>query len=352
MLKELYSAAIALAPKSSWPTYDGLELDRAEFLTSSEVSKCLRWTFFSKHQLRFPLPKGADGNNGFAARGHAVEAAFVEKIKLLETQGYRFEYLGADQRSFYDADIGLSGTPDGLMYLPDGSCYLLELKSIDPRFNKNNLPKKGHIPQTVQNMYLVQKCLGIKLAGGILFYIDASNLWDVMEFPVAFDQDLVELSWNRATELWDALEPTDLEPEGVFTGDCDLCPFTDHCSQAVGMSALLAKSRDLAGPFLASVEPSVLNAEEESTMETWLGAMAERKKWETAEDAVKKDVQMLVTEHGGAVITKGKTLVTAKMSEGRAGIDKVLLVAAGVDLASVTSQGKPFITLNVKESKK
>lgn len=84
MLKELYEQSHAMAPRDSWPTYDGFELDRSEFLTSSEVSKCLRWSFFSKYPEKYPLPVGKGGNNGFAERGHAIEARFVQKIRLLE----------------------------------------------------------------------------------------------------------------------------------------------------------------------------------------------------------------------------------------------------------------------------
>lgn len=260
--------------------------------------------------------------------------------------------MGDDQRSFYDAEQGISGTPDGIMYTPDGKIYLLELKSIDPRFNKKNLPKKGHIPQTVQNMHLVETCLGFKLDGGILFYIDASDIWDVREFAVAYDHDLVELSTARADKLWSAVEPDDLEAEGVYSGDCDLCPFTHHCSQSVSLQKLMEEKADVAIPFLvANAEPTPLPIGDQEVIGTFLAARTVAAEMEKTKEAVADTVKKLVMDHGGFVKLDDGTSLIATMSPGRATIDKALLVGRGIDIDEVTKCGKPFVTLNVKEPK-
>lgn len=347
MLTQLFEQARALAPVQNWPTFDGKELDRTEFLTSSEVARCLRWTFFSKHPKMYPLQVGKGGSNGFADRGHAIEAWFVDKIQHLEPLGYRFEYVGDAQRSFYNAEIGISGTPDGLMYTPVNEIFLLELKSIDPRFNKNNLPKKAHPHQTVQNMALVQDCLDIELTGGILFYIDASNLWDVKEYPIKYDAGLVLLSEQRAELLWDASEPDDLEAEGLYTGDCDLCPFTHYCSQTVKMQEALVKAGEAAAPFSEDLEDTLLTTDEMMEVDTFLEARDSEKQYKAEKEDVSDFVKKLVIDKGGMVVHKGRFLY-AKTMAGRSTIDKALLVGKGINVEEVTKMGKPFVQLNIK----
>lgn len=351
MLKELYEQARSLEGEKVWPTYDGKLLDRKEFLSSSEIGRCIRWSFFSKYPEKYPLPVGKGGNNGFAERGHAIEAHFVEKIKHLEQIGYKFEYVGDDQRSFYDADLGLSGTPDGVMTTPDGRKFLLELKSIDPRFNKANLPKKGHIPQTQQNMYLVEKCLNIKFDGGILFYIDASDVWNVKEFAVSGYNEIVEWAQERANQLWEATDPEMVEAEGLYSGDCDLCPFTHHCSQHISTATLLAKAKEAGSPFLESLEPTELKAEERGAIYMFLDARASEKEHAKEKEEVEDEVKQMVMEHDGLIRLEDGTCLVATLTAGRATIDKALLVGKGIDLDEVTKLGKPFITMNVKEPK-
>jgi hypothetical protein len=351
MLKELYEQAISLTPETQWPTFDGKLLDRSEFLTSSEVSKCLRWTYFEKNKEKFPRPVGKSGNNGYAERGHAIEAAFVKKIKLLEKYGYIFEYMGDDQRSFYDADLGLSGTPDGVMTDPQGKVWLLELKSIDPRFNKKNLPKKGHIPQTNQNIYLVNHCLGTSITESCLFYIDASDIWDTKEFGHTYSGEMLNVSIERAELLWGAESQDDLEPEGIYSGDCDLCPFTHHCSQTLDTNKLLQTLVEKNSPFLQSVEPTTLSAEQQELVDTFLIARNATLHYEKVKDNLSGEVKKLVIDNGGFLITEDHTVLKADLSAGRESIDKMALVALGVDLEAVTKQGKPFVTLTVKEPK-
>ena len=350
MLKELYEQARSLAPKDTWPTFDGKELDRTEFLTSSEVSRCLRWTFFSKYPDQYPLPVGKGGSNGYADRGHAVEAKLVKYLRLLEKIGYRFDYMGEDQRSFYDADLGLSGTPDGIMYTPAGEIYLLEFKSIDPRFNKANLPKKGHPHQTVQNMALVQKCLGINFTGGILFYVDASDVWKVTEFAIEYRPELIELSSQRADLLWDAEEPDDLEAEGLYNGDCDLCPFTHHCSQSVNMTTMLQKAGEAAVPFLESLEPTELEIGELHEIQHFLEAREAEKMYGKEKEDVADYVKHVVIQiYNGLVKLPNGTLLVGNELPGRETLQKDLLVAAGIDLEPFTKRGKPYTMLTVKE---
>lgn len=347
MFTEVFRLALANAEPQRWPTYDGLELDRTEFLTSSETANCLRMAFFKKHPEQYP-PKVGNGTNGFADRGHAIEAWLVAVLKPLEKLGYIFTFMGKDQRSFYDADLGISGTPDGLMRTPDGRLYMLEIKSIDPRFNKNNLPKTPHIWQTQQNMFLVQHCLNVKLDGAILFYIDASNVHDVKEFPMVYDEEMVQRSFDRADQLWAAEKPEDLEPDGIYTGDCEYCPATQHCSQTVNMQNVLAKLQEKPSPFLAG-ETESLNDEQRMQVEQWFDAYDGVKQYSQQKDDVHADVQRLVVSYNGYVEVDGRGILS-RTQAGRETIDRKALEADGIDVSKYTKQGAPFVVLTVKDN--
>lgn len=347
MFRELFQLALANSEPQGWPTYDGLELDRTEFLTSSETAQCLRKAFFSKNNDKYKpkLTGSGSGENGYSERGHAIEAWLVQKLMPLKRMGYKFEYMGKDQRSFYDSDLGISGTPDGLITTPDGKHWLLEIKSIDPRFNKNNLPKKGHVNQTQQNMFLVINCLGIKLEGAVLVYIDASNVYDIREFPMAYDEEMVEEGLNRSDTLWNATEPDDLEPEGIYNGDCEYCAYTHHCSQVVNMQKTLERLGSVAAPFLEG-ETEGLNAEERMRVEQYIAAWEGLKQYSNEKEEVEGEVKRVLMEHHGLMQVDGYKLV-GNMQAGRETIDKKLMEADGLDVSKYTKQGAPFVVLKI-----
>lgn len=354
MLKQLLQHAVQMKPPAQWPTFDGKVLDRTEFLTSSEVASCLRQTYFSK------VPgKAVFRGNGYTERGNAIEDWFVETITQLTPLGYKFEYVGDGQRSFYDAENGLSGTPDGLMTTPEGDKYLLEIKSIDPRFNKRNLPKKPHVYQIQQNMYLVQKCLNCTLRGGILFYIDASNIYDVNEFEYTYDPKMISVCFNRADNLWSAKGPDDLEPEGIQTGECETCAFTNECSATITMQKALAEAGAKAVPFSASQLPeevgySSLSDEEKTLLATYLDAYHAAKKAGKIADEKKQAVNQLVVKRNG-LVAFGEYVLTAATYAGRETIDKTALAGElakfGLSLDKYMKRGAPYVMLNVKEPK-
>lgn len=351
MIRELLQTALVEEGPKSWPTYDGLELDRNEFLTSSEVASCLRMAFFGKTPNRYP--RKVQSTNGYAERGNAIEAWLVEKFKHLKKLGYKFEYMGKDQRSFYHADLGISGTPDGLMTTPDGKKILLEIKSIDPRFNKNNLPKKPHIWQTQQNMFLVEHCLNIKLDGAILFYIDASNVFDISEFPVSYDPDTVQRTIERANALWDATDPEQLEGEGVYNGDCDYCAFTMHCSKTVGMLKALEKAGEAAAPFFGvpgDAGETEVDAELVAKVEQFVEAWSMMKEYGDQKEEVEDEIKQAVEARGGRLQVHGWQLSTTMMA-GRETVDRKAAAAAGVDLDPFVKVGAPFVMMRVKEPK-
>lgn len=223
--------------ESSWPTYDGEQLDRSKFVTASEVANCLRRIKFGKVAAARNLPPRR-GSWGFAQRGHSVEAWVVSKLRG-SNAGANFMFLGDQQVSFHDGDQ--SGTPDGLI-IPTTHKILFDIKSFDPRKNVSKMPDNNHIWQVTQNIDLVQRCLGYDIPQGKILYVNASNFEDMHEFDFDFDEELAMDLRERAARVMAAESPEDLPAEGMFNGGCQYCTFKEHCS---GAEELAAKERKL-----------------------------------------------------------------------------------------------------------
>lgn len=214
----------------SWPTYDGGQLDRTKYVSASEIDRCERMVKFGKV---YPNEGTSIYGWGFAERGHAIEAWYAEKV--MHIPGYRFEYTGGAQRSFYDQCQ--SGTPDGVMFTDDNGVWVLDYKSIDPRTNVSNLPKKEHMAQVIQNMDLVEACLDIDVAGGLLLYINASDISEMHEYVVdrnspKVGEEMMRLE-RRAKRIVEAETPDELEPEGLYNGQCKNCAYASLCSASI-----------------------------------------------------------------------------------------------------------------------
>jgi hypothetical protein len=215
-------------PPDSWPTFDGQNLDRSKFMTASEVGKCLRSVYYDK---TVGAPSFATGW-GMMQRGHAVEAwvaARLKELKLTTT----FARVGDDQLSYHLR--GLSGTPDGIIFNEADEAFVLDIKSIDPRTNKKYLPKAPHYSQVQQNIHLVREIEdGVHVVGGILFYINASDFEDSVQFSFPPDDAEIKKCINRGAQLHAATKAEDLPAEGMLVKDgCKWCRHTNLCSGMV-----------------------------------------------------------------------------------------------------------------------
>jgi hypothetical protein len=234
-----------------WPTYDGQMLDRRDYVSSSEVGKCARQIWFGKN---LPPIEGKF-RWGFAQRGHGHEAWVVEQLRALDSE-FDFLHIGDEQVSFYDGNQ--SGTPDGVFGV-DNEWWLFEHKSIDPRSKVALLPKPEHIKQVVQNMDIVEACLDIDFAGGLLVYSNASDYSLTYEFWIDRHSpqvgEMMTTLEERAAMIINATRAEDVEPEGLFTGGCKLCAFGSQCSASVAASKqeknrnadIIRKSSDIFG---------------------------------------------------------------------------------------------------------
>lgn len=247
-IKKIVGEGVAMQKPNLWPRHDtGLSLDRRDYVTASEISRCARQVFFEKQAMRnggYSPEKGTgkpQRGYGYFERGHTIEAWFVDNL----TRGLRASvpllYAGSNQRSFVRGYQ--SGTPDGAFMLTGERFKVLEVKSIDPRKKVSMLPQEGHVWQCTQNADLLEHALNRVCEGSILVYINASNYEEITPFEVPFDHALAERLEDRAKMIMEAVTPDQLYPEGAMNGSCDYCPFTRECS-AVVRSQITAPTLD------------------------------------------------------------------------------------------------------------
>lgn len=268
---------------TSWPTFDNTgELDRNEFLTASEASRCARRLAFDKQAGRArrakyeagqePQISNNDGPRGIYARGHILEGAVVEALLASLPDGWELHNASEHQVSYYYSL--LSGTPDGfLFHKASGLVYPWEIKSVHPNTNLSGM-KEGRPAHTLQlklNGYLMDRCFYsrpdtaptgyVSMASlGFLVYVNCHDVNDVRVFNVDLDtpQHAHSVEWldevyakaEKVLTVVDAGEDPNeaLGPTGVITGECQYCPFKSQCKY-VGPRPTIPTS--IAGTFAA-----------------------------------------------------------------------------------------------------
>ena len=238
MLTNAILRGYAAKQPTQWPVYNrDTPLDRASVVTASEIGLCERQIRLSKEHMHSKGYSPATGTEvdpnaewGFFERGHSVETWVVDTLR----RGWNDEdgellFTGTDQVSF--VDNFQSGTPDGII-IRDNTVSVFDIKSIDPRTNIGNLPKREHTLQVIQNTDLVSFSLDLIPTDGVLLYVDASNYKKIMEFPVAYDEAAAERLAKRANRIMNAVSPAALKPEGLFMKDgCKYCKHTAACNR-------------------------------------------------------------------------------------------------------------------------
>ena len=249
-LKNAIKTAILTQPPKRWPTFDGKDLSRQDFLSASEAGGCLRSIAFSKeayhranpvvedveedeHGNKIEVTEGEDAAShsvdamtdeefeealanlhsthrfGYFERGDNVEDWVVKKIRsVLDETCERLFFAGNEQRSFYCTRATVSGTPDGLyVNFMERYMNLLEFKSVGSAVSG---PEKKHVMQVLVNMGLIEwlrrrygDTLFAGMCGmtnmldgkgelppwknGVLLYVNASNYLDQQEFVIPYD---------------------------------------------------------------------------------------------------------------------------------------------------------------------
>ena len=232
-LSDLIASGHKLKPPMRWPMYGGGELDRNAYMTASESGRCSRQIKFRQESPALPFNRW-----GYAERGHLIEAWAANLIReaLSDTKLLEHEiiYSGKDQVSFVDKNQ--SGTPDGILVdILNNEAMVLDIKSLDPRFNWKNLPKEDNYSQVTQNADLINRSdFPYKITHTCIIYIDASDLQKRAEFVQELDAHHTQQLRDKADTIAKASSPSGLPAEGMLTEKgCDYCPFTHECSSIV-----------------------------------------------------------------------------------------------------------------------
>ena len=230
----LLKRGITLREEKRWPSYNGSFLNRQNFVTASEVGSCERRIWYNKNSS--PI---LGEFNGMAERGHTAEAWIVEQLKRV--LGGDLQFAGDGQLSFTHEH--LSGTPDGLILLGGDDAIVLEIKCIDPRTNWSKLPKPNHVDQVIQNIYILRNTfLNLNIDRGSIIYIDAADYGKTEEFIIDFDVAHFNKLYNKSKKIISSFKAEDLNPDGIYNGDCQWCDFKSICTGAVKQQERQAKT--------------------------------------------------------------------------------------------------------------
>jgi hypothetical protein len=325
--------ALVLRGQAAHRAVDKFSFDRSKFLNASEAAGCIRWQWYRKHA---PELSGED-SWGYAYRGHAVEAYMVEMMRMANAP---LRGAGEDQQSIQDDETKISATPDGwLDYGEDGEVEVTEFKSIDPRYNKNNLPKKEHVIQLQIGMELMHKVTDIKPERGILCYTDASNFDDIIQFPIRRDKNILKKMEQRARKVLRSKKVDALDREGKTNNECRYCPFAKACgvtgASATSQARSPKTSRANRGSALAEDVSSYVDAKGREA-----AAKAEK---DAAAESIKEELASRKTNE----LTVGGFKVRLQAVKGRTSLDKAAVKKAGIDLSPFEKVGAPSERLTI-----
>ena len=310
-------------------TADRWSFDRAQYLNSSEADDCIRKIWYAKNGT----PE-AEQEWGFAWRGRTVETYVIDCLDARNDVTTRF--TGASQVSYPDDKRRLSATPDGEISIEGGPWRGLEVKSIDPRTNRSNLPRSKDITQFKIAMALRNQTHADldPLVEGDLMYVDASNYNDIVSFVVeAGDDAILDQYGKKATRVFRTKIVDNLDREGKRDGGCKYCPFTEACGVTLD-EAKANRSRVRRGSNLDASAQEYMNLKD--------AADAAKARM----DGLKEDI--IDGLDGRSKVIVGNVEVTLQVSKGRETLDKKAVAAAGIDLSPFTKTGASSTRLTLK----
>ena len=301
-------------------------IDCSKYMNASEAGGCIRKQWYEKHDPRARAPEDL----GYAWRGRAGENYMIESLLQANVP----LAIRGEQHSIADDETRIAATPDDVITYDD-EWTPLEIKTIDPRTNRRNLPRDAHVTQLKISMALVDHDYdnpGIKR--GLLVYMDASNFNDIVQFEIEFDAGILERLAPRARKILNTKKVDNLDREGKTSGDCKYCPFTEACG--VDVADTRTKSgRGNKGTSL-DVSAGVYIELKESIAEM-----------RATQDVVKEDLKRELKKRKTHEITVGGIEVKLTETAGRASLDKKAVKKAGIDLSPFESVGAPGERLDV-----
>lgn len=301
-------------------------VDRSKYLNASEALSCIRKQWFSKHE-----PSTAPQDWGFARRGTHGEKYVVE---MLLASGLELMFAGGEQTSVADEDLRISATPDGILYNASGAHISLEIKTIDPRTNRSNLPRAGHVAQIQIGMELLRKVHGLDIESGLIVYMDASNFNQLDVYAVERDPAILTAMELRAGQVLRTRNVDRLDREGRSTGECKTCPYAERCG--TDLADVKAFTRSNRGSQLDAIVTRYVEIKEAQD------ELSDEK------DKLAEEIKEELRKRNTASTIVGDIEVELASVAGRSSLDQKAMEKAGIDLAPFKKIGLPSERLTVK----
>lgn len=318
--RALLSGADAIDARKVW------SVDRSKYLNASEALSCVRRQWFAKHDAT-PAPQ----DWGYARRGTHGEKYVVEALRA---SGLELLFAGDDQESIADGVRMISATPDGVIRTETGELLSLEIKTIDPRTNRGNLPRNEHVAQIQLGMELMREHRDLDITGGLILYLDASNYNQVDIYPIARNPAMLVDMTARARLVLRTRNVEKLDREGRKSGACKTCPFADRCG--VDLTDAKPMTRSNRGSALdVSVRRYVEVSEEQDALSDEKARLAE-------------EIKVELRKRNTSSTIVGDIEVELTSVAGRSSLDQKAMEKAGIDLAPFKKIGLPSERLTVK----
>jgi CRISPR/Cas system-associated exonuclease Cas4 (RecB family) len=295
---------------------------RNKYLNSSEALSCIRRQWYQKHGA-----KEEPQDWGFARRGTHGEKFLVDSLLAANVP---LRYTGKYQLSLQDEKRKISSTPDGVIEYDD-EWIVPEFKTIDPRTNKSNLPRVGHVAQLEIAMEMIDQHIdrpdGVGLSG-VLIYMDASNYHDLIEVPVPRNRAILDKMARRSSKILRTKDVRNLDREGRRDGgnECKMCPFRETCG--VHLEAGQPKRANRSSNF----DVAALRYMELKDLEDAI---------KTEKAGLSEDIKRGLRQRGTNKAVVGGINVTLSVTKGRASLDRKAVKAAGIDLSPFETTGNP-----------
>lgn len=135
-------------------------------------------------------------------------AVYSSRIELCNFCGSRVEYF---MREFYDDEVGIKGTPDGIVS-KNGDKFLLELKTVETSISD----KKFEEAVVQLNLYMHLA----KIWKGLLIIFPRINPRNVEEYVVNYDQALVSRILENVKKVWEGLRKEEVPWDIVDPKSC------------------------------------------------------------------------------------------------------------------------------------
>ena len=82
-------------------------------------------------------------------------------------------------------------------------------------------------------MDIASECLDTDIDKAVIYYNEASDYSVCKSFTIDRDEVVMQELRDKADRIMSAKTADEMKPEGLYTGQCSLCPFTSQCSEFV-----------------------------------------------------------------------------------------------------------------------